>query len=426
MSYDTYRVLLVENDLQEAALLLRLLTRESPGTFEISHVDSLARAIEFLAVDTVDVIMLDLNLEDSAGIGTFDGIHADSPEIPIVILSGMLDEDVALQSLKNGAQDYLVKGRCDGHVIVRSLRYAIERKRSELELQKMQCQISQQHRMESLGVLASGIAHEINTPAQFVSANLEFLVKAFDSMAGILQKCERLIDAGIVSEEGRNAFDNLALALRQESYKYFKAEMKQTIAESLDGMDRIRTLVRSMKAFSPCGNSNFIEYDVNQIIRDAVNLSRNEWKYVARMNVELSESLPRCACCPQELCQAFLNIVINAVHAIADRHESTPGDNVRGDIGIHSCQSGNAIEIHITDNGIGIPEDIRDRIFEPFFTTKAIGKGSGQGLGLAYGIIVNKHSGKISFVSNPEQGTVFTISLPVNSNAQKSSTAAVA
>lgn len=272
--------------------------------------------------------------------------------------------------------------------------------------------------MKALGVLAGGIVHEINTPTQFVGANLEFIEKAVDSLIGILEKSEQVIKSRD-DEQLKARLSDLTAALNDERYSYFKDQLQQTVNESMDGMERIKCMVKSMKSFMHNGEHQHIFYHINQIITDAVNLSRNEWKYIARMNLVLGEQIPTLSCCPQELCQAFLNIIINAAHAIAARNNKDD-HSVRGDIEIHTCCTQGAIEIRVADNGVGISDEAREHIFEPFFTTKTIGEGSGLGLSISYNII-SKHGGTIAFDSRPNEGTVFKVSLPV----QKSEDSAV-
>ena len=418
MKTDAYRTLLVEDDVQQASLLTRLLRHESGGRFEIKSVTSLSKARIILESDCIDLVILDLNLPDSFGIDTFYSLHDLKPDVPVVILSGTSDEEIAIGSLKKGAQDYLVKGRDDGRHLVRTLKYAVERKRTELEMHRLQALVCQERRMEAIGVLAGGIVHEINTPTQFVRANLEFISKAFETLQDVLRKSERFCEAGADDARRKVLIAELEASLGEARYKYFRDELKQTIAESIDGMERIRTMVRSMKSFMRNGDQPYVSYDVNQIITDAVNLSRNEWKYIAKMKLDLGDNLPAFLCCPQELCQAFLNIIINAVHAINARNGSDDCGMERGDIGIHSCCNNGSIEVHIADNGMGMSDDVKEHIFEPFFTTKDIGEGSGLGLSLVYSI-VNKHGGKIWFESQLNKGSVFTVSLPSNSDTRK-------
>jgi len=405
-----YHVVIVEDDLPDASLLMWQLKNESHIQWKSTHATSMAQAKQILETDVVDVVVLDLNLPDSFGIETFSTLHAFKPDIPIVILSGLDDEELAIASMKKGAQDYMVKGRDDGHFIVRTIRYAVERKRTELEMLKLQSAVNQENRMESLGILASGIVHEINTPTQFVSANLEFISKAYDTLQKVLEKSEKLLAAEGDEPARKKLAAELTALVSEPGYRYFLDELKQTIKESMDGMERIKTITGSMKSFMHNGARQFVSYNVNQIISDAVNLSRNEWKHIARMKLDFGENLPLLYCCPQELCQVFLNIVINAVHAIVAREGAEKSGEMHGDIGIRSCCNNDNIEVHITDNGVGIPDEVKAHIFEPFFTTKGIGEGSGLGLYISR-TIVEELGGVILAESKPGEGARFIVRL---------------
>ncbi len=200
---------------------------------------------------------------------------------------------------------------------------------------------------------------------------------------------------------------------------YLAEEVPSAINQSLEGVERISKIVRSMKDFSHPGSDHLESIDLNHSIESTINVSRNEWKYVAEMVTELDTGLSLVPCYPGELNQVILNIIVNAAHAIADsRDESDP----LGTITISTKQVDEDVEIRIADSGSGMPEEVKKRIFEPFFTTKGVGKGTGQGLAIAYAVIVDKHKGSVTVDSEPGEGTTFVIRLPMGANVADAET----
>ncbi len=260
-----------------------------------------------------------------------------------------------------------------------------------LNIEKMRRALSmtvQSQKLESIGQLAAGIAHEINTPIQFVGDNLFFLKDSFAELIGALPKKEDV--------EGKIDLD------------YLLSEIPLAIAQSLDGIDRVSKIVHAMKDFSHSSQGEKSPVDINRAIETATIVSRNEWKYVASLETDFDQNLPMVSCMGDEFNQVLLNLLINAAHAIEERH-----DQEMGAIKVTTRQNDGWVEIRIGDTGKGIPEAIRKKIFDPFFTTKAVGKGTGQGLAIAHDIVVNKHGGSIDFESETNKGTTFIIRLPV-------------
>jgi len=294
----------------------------------------------------------------------------------------------------------------------------LEIEKAHQELEASQNMMLHSEKLASVGQLAAGIAHEINTPIQFVGDNTRFLQESFNDLMGLVEAYEELGDA---ANEG-NALPELvnkARALSEEvEVDYLAEEVPSAINQSLEGVERISNIVRSMKDFSHPGTDNLENIDLNNAIESTINVSRNEWKYVAEMVTEFEPTLTSVPCFVGELNQVILNMIVNAAHAIADsRNDSDP----LGIITISTQLADNDAEIRITDSGCGMAENVSKHIFEPFFTTKAVGKGTGQGLAIAYAVIVDKHKGNISVNSEPGKGTTFIIHLPMNvtSNIQE-------
>lgn len=288
-----------------------------------------------------------------------------------------------------------------------------DQKRAEQARKNMEVQLRQAQKLEAVGQLAAGIAHEINTPSQFVNDNTHFLKDAFEDYARFVDASERLTDAvadGTFSEEQLN----LVKALAQEiDIAYLREEIPQAVEQSLEGLDRIGKIVRAMKEFSHPGTELKAETDLNRAILTTVDVSRNEWKYYAALNTELDPELPPVAVLPGEFNQVILNLIVNAAHAIDDAVAES-GD--KGEIRIATRRDGDWAEIRVIDTGRGIPDAIQKRIFDPFFTTKEVGKGSGQGLAIAWSVIVDKHGGTIAVESEEGKGATFTVRLPIMRN----------
>ena len=278
---------------------------------------------------------------------------------------------------------------------------------TQAELQAAQSMLSS--KMESIGQLAAGIAHEINTPIQYVGDNLEFIKRSFESMRFIDQLQQGLIEASIRSSK-KAAEIKEQRTLKQVDY--FLNEVPLAVEESLDGVDRVRKIVQAIREFShPSQKINALA-DVNKGILTTITISKNEWKYCADLETNLDPNLPLIWCKIDELNQVLLNLIVNAAHAIQEKQKYT--DPTKGKITIQTRQEREVVLIDVSDSGCGIPPSLIDRIFDPFFTTKDVGKGTGQGLSLAHNIIVNHHRGSIRVKSSVNVGTTFTIELPID------------
>ncbi|HDH97429.1 MAG TPA: histidine kinase, partial [Proteobacteria bacterium] len=232
-------------------------------------------------------------------------------------------------------------------------------------------------------------------------------------LMGIISKLTELLKAvkeGAVTEE---LIAEVEEAVRSADMEFLAEEVPKAIDESLDGIERIASIVRAMKEFSHPGLEEKVAIDINRAIQNTVTISRNEWKYVADVELDLDPNLPLVPCLPRDINQVLLNIIVNAAHAIAD--VVGEGRAAKGKITISTRHIGDWVEIRISDTGTGIPPEIRHRIFDPFFTTKEVGKGTGQGLSIAHSIVVDKHKGQIFFETEMGKGTTFFIRLPLES-----------
>lgn len=256
---------------------------------------------------------------------------------------------------------------------------------------KIENELNQTSRIQSIGLLASGIAHEINTPAQFINDNLLFIQDAWKTITGVLEKS-----------------DQTELC---EDCKYFLEEIPAALSQSLDGMERISKIVKSMKSFAHPGSEEKREHDMHKTIEDTINITRNEWKYTTTIIRKFTEKSAMATCYPGLMNQAILNMIINAVHAIEDAIKMKL--IVKGVITIQTKRKEKSFIITIHDNGTGMREEVMEQIFTPFFTTKEVGRGTGQGLSLAYNIITEQHKGAIRVKSKLNKGSTFVIEIPV-------------
>lgn len=275
------------------------------------------------------------------------------------------------------------------------------------ERRRLEQQLQQAQKLESVGQLAAGVAHEINTPIQYIGDNLKFIEGSLQKLEPVLQLLEELLSSPELPAESR---ETIQKSLGRTSLARLREHLPKAIEDSLQGVSNVARIVQGMKEFSHPGSDSPLAVDLNRALESAVVVSKSEWKYCATVQAELDQSLPAVMGFAQELQQVFLNLLVNAAHAIdAQRKMDTERE---GHISITTSHHQQRCQVAIRDNGCGIPEPIRNRIFDPFFTTKEIGKGTGQGLAIAHQVIVNKHGGKLWFESEVGQGTTFFVDLP--------------
>ena len=265
--------------------------------------------------------------------------------------------------------------------------------REEMRLrQAAEVELGIAQKLESVGRLAAGIAHEINTPIQYISDSVHFLDSAFGD----------LFKALTAAQGNRTSSDDAEL-------EFLREEVPRAIERTIDGTQRVATIVRAMKEFAHPDATEKTVADLNRALESTLTIAKNEYKYVASVETVFGE-IPEVMCNVGELSQVFLNLIVNAAHALADAGRDTE----TGRIIIRTQRADDAVELSFEDNGCGIPQEIIDKIYDPFFTTKEVGRGSGQGLAIARSIVVDKHAGQIQVTSTPGVGTCFTLRLPIN------------
>lgn len=278
-------------------------------------------------------------------------------------------------------------------------------------LARLESRLAQAQKLESIGELAAGIAHEINTPIQFIGDNTRFVKESCQELGPILSECKRLLDAIDNSHEVDSVAESLRRQLQEADIDYLLEEMPSAIDQSLDGVERVSNIVRAMKEFAHPGGSEMTLTDLTQAIENTLMVARNEWKYVADLATKFHPNLPAVPCLPGEISQVILNLVVNASHAIAAKWGDSPES--KGTITVTTSCTDTYAEIRIGDNGAGIDQDDFDRIFHPFYTTKSAGQGTGQGLAIARAVIVERHRGSINVESVKGEGTTFVVRLPL-------------
>lgn len=284
------------------------------------------------------------------------------------------------------------------------------------ERERLQGQLLEAQKLESIGQLAAGIAHEINTPAQYVGDNTRFLRDEFEGIVKLLDQYAAQLDANSVPLSWEERNQQTREMLDEIDYEFIREEIPQAIAQSLSGIERVTHIVKAMKDFSHPGSANKEPADINNAIKSTALVCSNRWKYAADIEYQLDENLGAVPCLLGELNQVILNIIVNAADAI----ESFRGDSgEKGLIRVSTRMLDDVVHISVEDNGGGMPESVRAKVFDPFYTTKAVGKGTGQGLAISHDVIVNKHGGKISCDTQDGVGTTFMIELTMSESHEE-------
>ena len=259
--------------------------------------------------------------------------------------------------------------------------------------------------LESIGQLSAGIAHEINTPMQYISDNLNFLKDSFNDVARAITHIKKsLLDKTLDEAKLDSIYE-------EADIEYLNKELPLAFSQTTDGVERVCSIVKAMKEYSHPNSEEKVATNINHCIESTITISKHTWKYHSEMEVILDPDLPDVMCHPGPFNEVILNIVVNAADAIKERVEKN--ENIdKGKITIETIKKDSYAEIRISDTGGGIPKSIQEKIFDPFFTTKSVGKGTGQGLALSYSIIKERHNGELQFETVPGESTTFIIQLP--------------
>ena len=441
----TLRFLAVEDSEADAEIIARHLAKAGLDCV----IDRVQTEPDFsLALEALkpDLIISDFSLPQFDGLKALEIAAARAPETPFIFISGTIGEERAVEALRRGATDYVLKSNLSrlSSAVERALREAklktaqrqSEQQRREEEArlgrlarrltldvaaleetvrlrttsleqanvqlheqiqlrQAIEADLDRAQKLEAVGRLAAGIAHEITTPIQYIGDSMHFLKSAFEEMLTVAAAAGR-------PQDGNPTVD----------LPFLHEEVPRAIDRIMEGVQRVATIVGAMKEFAHPDAAEKTPADLNRALETTLLIARSEYKYVATPQLYLGE-IPKITCNVGELSQVFLNLIVNSAHGLADAGR----DSETGTIIIRSALVEGCVELQFEDNGCGIPPEIVDRIYDPFFTTKEIGRGTGQGLAIARTIIVDRHSGSINVASTPGVGTCFTLRLPVDTAA---------
>ncbi|MFZ0701644.1 MAG: PAS domain S-box protein [Candidatus Acidiferrales bacterium] len=313
----------------------------------------------------------------------------------------------------------------DGHGRVRSLALTVHPVCADAEQQAgylvlcseiteqrlLEDQLRQAQKLEAIGQLAAGVAHEINTPTQYVGDNIHFLRESWGGLGPLLEQTRKLGSVAPTEEAFSNWREEMQRLVAAADLDYLCAEIPNAIQQSTEGVKRVAEIIRAMRDFSHPGKLQKVPENLNDAIQTTITVAQNEWKYVADMVTDLDSALPLVPCLAADFKQAMLNLILNASQAIGELPGA--GGQNKGRISIRSRRDDVWAEIRVEDTGPGIPKEIRSKIFDPFFTTKDPGKGTGQGLAIVHAAIVKKHQGKVWFETEIGKGTTFIVQLPL-------------
>lgn len=377
MSNEFINILLVEDNPGDARFIREMLVEAGSDRFKLILANSLATGLKTLTKKDIDVVLLDLGLPDSQGLETLTTVREHASDVPIVVLTGLDDEELAMKAVRAGAQDYLVKGRTEGVPLVRAIRYATERKRAEEELRQLNEELEQRvdertrelrraqdrllrkERLTALGGIAGGIAHDLRNPLGIVSNSAFYIDRKLGNADPKIRK-------------------HIEIILRE--------------------IERSNSIISELLDFSRSSTPCLAKADLNAVLRDALGGVAIPDDIV--FTLDLEDRIDPITLDADILARAFMNIVTNAVEAMPKG----------GSLTIQSRSDNSNAEVTITDTGMGIPDEVRIKIFEPLFTTKT--KGIGLGLTIVKDVI-DAHSGTIEIDSKPGKGTTFTMRLPL-------------
>lgn len=309
----------------------------------------------------------------------------------------------------------LLRTENDMVMIERCMRELIYKLKTNLEKAKedvsaLEHELLQAQRLESMGRLTAGVAHEINTPLQFVADNTHFILKSWDQVEEVIVAFSQCV--GSLEDVRPDLFEKYQLLRTSLDMEFIETEIPQALKESLDGLAHVARIIMAMKEFAHVNAADeAVMTGLNQLVESTVTVSRNEWKYVAEMSMELDENIGNIMCRPGDIKQAVLNLVVNAAQAIGEIRDST---GAKGHLKVSTHRVDDTmVRIDVADDGPGISDEVKKRMFESFFTTKSIGLGSGQGLAIVRKLIEEKSNGKLLCQSVEGVGTVFSIELPI-------------
>lgn len=398
-------VLVVDDALSITKLIHRILKAEG---FRVSTALSAEEALDYFGRHPVDIVITDVVMPGMDGFElTRKVLHTSTADV--IVMTGHNDDYRYEQFVSIGAADFIQKPFSPEEIVLRVNRVVRERDFQE-RMNQSRHQVAQLQKLESLGQMAAGIAHEIRSPLQYIAGNLGFVRDMSVKIDTITQALIRVFKAArenkltpeLIEQETADAdIRELAVILR---------EIPDALRESEEGVKKISDIIKSVRSYSHPATGTHVPADINECVRDAVSISRNEWKKIAKVVLDLDDTIGNQYFSPGQMTQVLLNLIVNACHAI-EEYPRIQGSGM-GTITVRTCREDGCVRIDCSDTGPGIPKKDMDRIFDPFFTTKPRGKGTGQGLAIARSIIADRHKGRIEVHTSSNKGTTFTIMLP--------------
>jgi signal transduction histidine kinase len=282
---------------------------------------------------------------------------------------------------------------------------------AQREIADLKTQLRQARKLQTLGQLAAGIAHEINTPAQYIRDNTRFVEDAFDKLQALLAACLQFREAAQHEAVTQEIVEELAAATAQADLPFLMSEVPAAIDQSLDGIDRVARILHSLQEFAHPNGGQQGAVDLNRAVQSAAAICRSQWKQVAELVTDLDPRMPPLRCPPDDVHQILINLLINAAHAIEEKLGEAPTE--KGTITVRTRRRDGWADIRVEDTGTGIPEEARQRVFDRFFTTKQPGRGTGQGLAIVRSLVVDQHGGTITFTTQLGRGTAFIVRIPI-------------
>jgi signal transduction histidine kinase len=325
-------------------------------------------------------------------------------ELPILMLTSNSATETKVLAFQHGANDYVTKPVEPAELCAR-VNGQLELKRVIHENIAARVQLLEARKYQAVGRLAAGVAHELNNPAQYTSSNLSFLRKSYASMQKVLETTLEWAKGEQNSHPFARRIAEQSRALRLDE---ILGEAPTAVDEAMDGIRRMASIIAEMKEFAGDPHAKTAELELNQALRNTVEVSRPMWSQVLEVKLELEPELPAVRGVAHPMKQAFLNMLTNAVEAIASQKR----ERGTGRLTIRTSRVDGGVEVSFNDDGPGIPPHLQAHIFDPFFTTKPLGQGTGQGLFVAYAIIVEQHGGRLRCESQPGQGATFRVWLP--------------
>jgi C4-dicarboxylate-specific signal transduction histidine kinase len=371
MSQQSIQVLLVEDNAADAALLRVTLAESQTGQFNLTHVQRLDQGIDLLARESFDVVLLDLGLPDSQGLQTLRRMRKHALITPIVVMTARADDGTAMEALREGANDYLVKSEMLGSSTAKAIRYAIERKRSDDTARSRDIELAHLSRVNMMGQMAAGLAHELNQPLSAISIYASVCLEQIKS--------------------GKNQRETMLSAMEEVANE---ARRAGTI------ISRLRSFVRKQQPQSAA-------VDVNVIVEESIGILGSEFRqHKMRPRLILNADLPKAMADVVQIEQVLVNLIYNALEAMLEPGSSEPGLTIATELTADAA----SVQVSVIDNGPGISPENLEKLFQPFFTTKT--KGMGMGLNISR-TIIESHGGKLNAIANEDGGMRFSFTLPV-------------